>query len=110
MMRRTPMAPHQKSARLGARKSSAVPMPISAVSCKVFLGQKSATKSSESITAMLEAEILPPAQVDFEESYAWYAKHSRAAADNFTAAIDGAIEKLCSHPNIGIRLDDELFF
>jgi plasmid stabilization system protein ParE len=56
---------------------------------------------------MLEAELLPPARDDFEESYAWYLRRSARAADRFTVAIDMAIEKLCRDPSLRIRIDDE---
>ena len=72
-----------------------------------FPGIKSATKFGKSTKAMLEAELLPPARDDFEESYLWYLKRSTDAADRFTVAIEDAIEKLCGDPTCGIRLDGE---
>jgi plasmid stabilization system protein ParE len=59
---------------------------------------------------MLEAELLPPARDDFDDSYAWYAKQSVRAADRFAESIDNALEKLCDDPTIGIRLDDDHWF
>jgi toxin ParE1/3/4 len=59
---------------------------------------------------MLEAELLPPARDDYDEGYAWYAKHSLPAAERFAAAIDTALEKLCTKPKLGIRIDDEHWF
>jgi toxin ParE1/3/4 len=59
---------------------------------------------------MLEAELLPPARDDFDDSYAWYAKQSIPAAERFAVAIDNALEKLCDDPKIGIRIDDEHCF
>jgi plasmid stabilization system protein ParE len=56
---------------------------------------------------MLEADILPPAGDDFDESYAWYAKQSLPAAERFAVAIDGAIERLRLDPKIGIRIDSD---
>src|SRR5215207_9480924 len=59
---------------------------------------------------MRDAEILPPAQNDFDEGYVWYRKRSQRAADNFDIAINEAIEKIRRDPSFGIRLDDEHFF
>jgi plasmid stabilization system protein ParE len=56
---------------------------------------------------MLEAELLPRARQDFDESYAWYHSQSERAAERFDLFIHNAIEKLCHSPNLGIRLDDE---
>jgi plasmid stabilization system protein ParE len=56
---------------------------------------------------MLEAELLPPARDDFEESYAWYFKRSAQAAELFTVAIDAAIERLCHNPLLDISIDEE---
>jgi plasmid stabilization system protein ParE len=56
---------------------------------------------------MLEAELLPPARDDFEQSYAWYHKRSIAAAERFGDAIDRAVERICRDPALGIRIDDE---
>jgi plasmid stabilization system protein ParE len=59
---------------------------------------------------MLEAELLPPARDDFDESYGWYARQSLPAAERFEIAIDNALEKLCNDPKIGIRIDDDHWF
>jgi plasmid stabilization system protein ParE len=60
---------------------------------------------------MRDAELLPPARDDFDESYRWYHKQSVRAAERFAAAIDDAIEKLCREPNLGIQIDaDHRFY
>jgi plasmid stabilization system protein ParE len=59
---------------------------------------------------MLEAEFLPPARDDFDESYAWYHERDTDAAERFTVAIDEAVAKLCGNPTLGIRLDDDHCF
>ena len=56
---------------------------------------------------MLDAEILPPARIDYEESYVWYWKQSRRAAERFSLAVDEAIERLRDDPKLGLKIDDE---
>jgi plasmid stabilization system protein ParE len=56
---------------------------------------------------MLEVEILPPAEDDFEQSYVWYRARSSDAADRFRAAIRQAIDRVCSDPQLGIKVDEK---
>lgn len=56
---------------------------------------------------MLEVEVLPPAEDEFDESYHWYRGRSHDAAERFAVAIDTAIKKLRRQPSLGIRIDEE---
>lgn len=96
-----------QSAPHGATKSPTAQPPTFEENYAAFPGIKSATKYGKSTKAMLEAELLPPARDDFEESYVWYLERSADAADRFTIAIEDAIDKLRRDPACGIRLDDE---
>lgn len=59
---------------------------------------------------MLDAEVLPPAEDDFEQSYLWYRKRSPDTAIRFRTVIREAIEKLRDDPALGIRMDDTYRF
>ena len=59
---------------------------------------------------MLEVEILPPAEDDFEQSYVWYRGRSPDAAIRFRIAIRLAIDKVRSNPSLGIKIDETYQF
>ena len=40
----------------------------------------------------------PIAAIEYEEAYFWYQQNSIMAADNFTAAIDDAVNSICISP------------
>ena len=59
---------------------------------------------------MLEVEILPPAEDDFEQSYVWYRSRSPDAAARFRIAIRQAIDKVRHDPKLGIKIDEHYRF
>jgi plasmid stabilization system protein ParE len=59
---------------------------------------------------MLDVEILPPAEDDFEQSYFWYRERSFDAAARFRTAIRQAIDKVRHDSKLGIRIDDNYRF
>src|SRR5205085_10125463 len=64
----------------------------------------------ESTTTMLEVEILPPAEDDFEQSYVWYRARSPDSAARFRTAIRQAIDKMREDPKLGIKIDETYRF
>jgi len=55
---------------------------------------------------MLDVEVLPPAEDDFEQSYVWYRNQSPDTAIRFRTVIREAIDKLRDDPKLGMRLDE----
>jgi plasmid stabilization system protein ParE len=48
---------------------------------------------------MRRVEYLPVARQDFDESFDWYARRSRVAAERFLAAVSVSLNRIASIPN-----------
>src|SRR5207248_1898795 len=95
-----------KLVRSGVMKSPGGAPPMSAVNSRASPGSSFSTRFGKSTKTMLDAEILPLAEDDFEQSYIWYRGRSPDAASRFTTAIREAVNKLRDDPRLGITIDE----